>query len=110
MFFTSRYYIDIIEEICLVKFEWNEDKNKLNRQKHGIWFEEAESVFTDPNHIFFLDREHSDHEDRYIVIGYGSCNRLLIVVHAYSDVTEKIRIISVRKATKMERKYYEKRI
>ncbi len=95
----------------MVRFEWDEIKNKTNRKKHGVWFEEAQQVFNDPNIRFFADGAHSDHkEDRYVVIGYSSETRLLVVVHCYRGADERVRIISARRATKKERLLYEERI
>jgi uncharacterized DUF497 family protein len=94
----------------LIRCEWDEEKNKLNRKKHGVWFEEATAVFADPHHRYFLDKEHSDHEDRYVVIGHSSAARLLVVIHTYREPLELVRIISARKATKKERLFYEKGI
>jgi uncharacterized protein len=96
--------------VPLVRFEWNEYKNRLNRKKHGIWFEEATQVFGDPHNRFFLDNAHSDHEERYVVVGHTCEGRLLVVIHCYRKSNEVIRIISARKATKKERKFYEKGI
>jgi len=64
-----------------MKFEWNEKKNKSNRKKHGIWFEEAQTVFDDVHGRLFLDSEHSNDEDRFIIVGYSSTSRLLVVIH-----------------------------
>ncbi len=94
----------------MLKFEWDETKNKLNRNKHGIWFEEAQSVFDDVIGRVFHDPEHSNEEDRFVVIGMSSTARLLIVAHCYRDSDSIIRIISARKATKKEAKFYEKGI
>ena len=94
----------------MVRFEWDEKKNQDNRKKHGVWFEEATQVFNDPHHRFFSDEDHSEHEERYLIIGHSSKERILIVIHAYRDVDQVVRIISARKATKKERRFYEKRI
>ncbi len=94
----------------MIEFDWDEDKNKANRKKHGIWFEEARSVFDDFNGRLILDSEHSDHEDRFILSGYNSSSKLLVVVLCHREQDSVIRIISARKATKKERVYYEKRI
>ena len=91
-----------------LKFEWDEAKNKTNRQKHGIWFEEAISVFDDTHGRLFLDD--SADEDRYVLIGLGRHSGALVVVHCYGEDESIIRIISARKATRNERAYYEKRI
>ena len=92
----------------MLAFEWDEAKNKLNRRKHGIWFEEAQTCFDDASGRLFLDPEHS--EDRFILIAFSSTARLLIVVHCYRKSESVVRIISARKTTKRERSKYEKRV
>jgi len=94
----------------MLRFEWDENKNTINRQKHGVWFEEATVVFDDPNGRLFIDPEHSQQEQRFVLLGYGSRQRLLIVVHCYRESDDVVRIISARKATKKERLFYEERI
>ena len=91
----------------MLRFEWDERKNRGNRTKHGVWFEEAQSVFDDPNARLFADPEHSEEEDRFILLGLGSETRPLVVVHCYRESDSMIRIISVRKATKKEIRFYE---
>jgi len=93
-----------------VIFEWDEVKNRENRKKHGIWFEEAQTAFGDINARVFFDEKHSEIEDRFILLGMSSASRILIVVHCYRRSNDTIRIISARKVTKKERKAYEKRI
>lgn len=90
-----------------IKFEWDEFKNRTNRQKHEIWFEEVKSIFENPHHRYFADNDHSDDGPRFIDLGYSSSSRILVVVHCYKADDETIRIISARKATKKEKKYYE---
>lgn len=94
----------------MLEFDWGEEKNKANRKKHGIWFEEAQSVFDDVHGRLFLDFEHSDHEDRFVLIGHSSTSKLLVIVHCHRDSDSVIRIISARNATKKERVFYEKGI
>jgi len=94
----------------VLQFEWDEVKNKRNRSKHGVWFEEAQSVFDDPASRVFLDPKHSDEEDRFLILGISSAARLLVVVHCYRKSDSVIRIISARKATKKEAKFYEEGI
>lgn len=94
----------------LSRFEWDEAKNKRNRSKHGIWFEEARSVFDDPKGRLFLDPDHSDDEDRFVILGMSSSRRLLVVVHCYRKSDLVIRIISARKATAKEGSFYEEGI
>jgi uncharacterized DUF497 family protein len=94
----------------MIKFAWDESKNTSNRKKHGIWFEEAQTVFDDIRGRLFLDSSHSDEEDRFILLGYSSLGRLLIVIHCHRESGSIVRIISARKALKKERLFYEERI
>ena len=94
----------------MFRFEWDEKKNRSNRRKHGVWFEEAQSAFRDPNGRVFYDPEHSEEEDRFILIGVSSTARPLVVVHCYKESDSVIRIISARKATKKEHIFYEEGI
>ena len=93
----------------MIRFEWDERKNKANRKKHGIWFEETQQLFDDPNAIRYYDLAHSDKEDRFILLGQSGSGRLLVVVHCERG-DNLIRIISARKATKKEERAYEKGI
>lgn len=93
----------------MLQFEWDEKKNKSNQKKHGIWFEEAQQVFDDSNALRFYDATHSDDEDRFLMLGESEPNRVLLVVFC-ERVDSVIRIISARKATKKEKKEYEKGI
>lgn len=86
-------------------FEWNPEKAEANLKKHGVSFEEAETVFSDPLSLTVPDPLHSDEENRFIITGYSDKQRQLIVVH--TDRNDKIRIISARTATTGERKKYE---
>jgi len=100
-----------LDKIYIVlRFEWDETKNKRNRTKHGVWFEEAQSVFDDPRSRFFYDSEHSEAEDRYLIIGMSAATRILVVAHCYRKGDSLVRIISARKATKKEAAFYEKGI
>lgn len=94
----------------MLAFEWDEIKNKRNRAKHGVWFEEARTIFDDPKSQVFHDPEHSDEEDRFLILGMSSATRVLVVVHCYRESNSLIRIISARKATKKEVKFYEEGI
>jgi hypothetical protein len=87
-------------------FEWDENKNIVNIKKHGIGFAEASSVFYDDNAILFDDPDHSDDEERFLLIGMSISTRVLIVSHCYRSKEDVIRIISARKATKSEANYY----
>ncbi len=87
-----------------MNFEWDDAKAAINRRKHGVSFEEASSVFNDPNVLLFFDEQHSDSEDRYLAIGMSDKSRVLVVSHTYRG--KAIRIISARKATPSEARQY----
>ncbi len=91
-----------------ITFQWDEQKNKINQQKHGISFAEAESVFFDDYALQFWDEEHSQEEERFLLLGIRSKMRILIVVHCFREEDSIIRIISARKATKNESKEYRR--
>lgn len=91
-----------------MKFEWNDNKNKSNIQKHGVSFEEAKSVFYDDFAIQFYDEEHSQKEDRFLMLGMSSQSRLLLICHCERDEGNAIRIISARKATQKESTHYSR--
>lgn len=91
-----------------IRFEWDETKNQINKVKHGIGFEEAQTVFYDDNAIMFDDPEHSMEEERFLILGITKHENLCIVSHCYRDKDEVIRIISARKATKNETKVYHR--
>jgi uncharacterized DUF497 family protein len=91
-----------------MRFEWDETKNHLNIKKHGISFEEAQTVFLDDDAIRFYDPDHSEDEDRFIMLGISFKLRALIVCHCYRESDRVIRIISARKATRTEIKQYER--
>ena len=91
-----------------IKFEWDENKNRINQNKHGISFEEAKTVFFDEEALVIDDPEHSEQEERFIILGLSSKPRLLVVCHCYRASETVIRIISARKATKTESGYYER--
>ena len=92
-----------------LKFEWDENKNSINKTKHNVSFEEAKTVFYDEYALVIDDPEHSVDEDRFIILGFSAQAKLLVVCHCYRQSDMVIRIISARKATKNESKYYEKR-
>jgi uncharacterized DUF497 family protein len=99
---ASLLALDIIE---MPVFEWDEKKEKSNFRKHGINFNEGESVFYDLHSLTISDPDHSIEEHRFIDIGTSNKNRVLVV--NYTERENRIRIISVRKATNAERKMYE---
>jgi len=89
-----------------LRFEWDEEKNRVNQRKHGIRFEEAQTAFFDEDALAFDDPDHSDDEERFLLLGLSSMLRVLVVVHCLRDRGDTIRIISARKATKTEREAY----
>lgn len=89
-----------------IKFEWDENKNRINQKKHGISFDEAKTVFYDEEALVIDDPEHSEEEDRFIILGLSSRANLLVVCHCCRDSDTIIRIISARKATRTETDYY----
>jgi uncharacterized DUF497 family protein len=92
-----------------MRFDRNPDKNKSNIKKNGVDFEEAETVFQDEMALELFDEEHSEDEDRYIIIGISSKTRELMVCHCYRNGGDVIRIISARRATKNEIALYERK-
>jgi hypothetical protein len=89
-----------------MRFAWDGAKAEENRRKHGISFEEAATIFADENARMKHDPDHSQEEDRFLLLGFSAKLRLLIVCHAYRENDEVIRIISARKATPNERRQY----
>jgi uncharacterized protein len=90
-----------------LRFSWDARKAAANLKDHGVSFEEAKTIFSDEYARLISDPDHSDEEDRYILLGYSIRLRLLVVVHCYRGNEESIRIISARKATKHEQQQYE---
>ena len=91
-----------------MNYEWNLIKERLNIAKHGIDFEEAKSVFADEFALVLFDEDHSNDEERFLILGMSQKERILLVVHYYRE-NDTIRIISSRKATKNETKQYKER-
>jgi len=89
-----------------IKFQWDKNKARINQKKHGVSFEEAESVFYDECALEFFDEEHSSKEERFLMLGLSVKLRVLVACHCIKEKGGVIRIISVRKATKKESKYY----
>jgi uncharacterized DUF497 family protein len=89
-----------------IHFAWDETKNKTNKKKHGVAFEEAQTVFFDESAMEFFDSEHSRDEDRFILLGQSFSLRTLTACHCFRDNGDVIRIISARKATAKERGKY----
>ena len=91
----------------MIKFEWNPAKAASNLKKHGVSFEEAQTVFYDEFAVQFYDEPNSEDEDRFLMLGMSSGAHLLLVCHCARDGGDIIRIISARKATKQESSHYE---
>lgn len=91
----------------MIRFEWDENKNTINKRKHKISFEEAQTVFYDAEALVIPDPEHSQDEERFIILGMSSRADLLVVCHCYRESETVIRIISARKATRNEAAQYQ---
>jgi len=91
----------------MIEFEWNPSKAISNKKKHNVSFEEAQSVFYDDFAVQFYDRENSETEDRFLMLGLSNESKLLLVCHCEKEEGNIIRIISARKATKNESKLYQ---
>jgi uncharacterized DUF497 family protein len=89
-----------------MKFEWDPAKAASNAKKHKVTFEVAKTVFYDDFAVQFFDEEHSDAEERFLLLGMSSDARLLLVCHCEREGGDVIRIISARKATETEAQYY----
>ena len=87
-------------------FEWDANKSITNQKKHHISFEEAQTVFYDERALVIDDPEHSEEEERFIILGMSAKANLLIVCHCCREEESIIRIISARKATKTESAFY----
>jgi len=92
-----------------IHFDWDPAKNAINIRKHKVSFEEASTVFLDEGALLIADPDHSDEEDRFILLGLSSTLRLLIVCHCYRSKGGVIRIISAQKADRKERQEYLRR-
>lgn len=90
----------------MIKFEWDSAKATANFRKHGISFEEAQSVFYDEFAVQFFDEAHSIGEERFLLLGMSTNEHLLLVCHCEREADSIIRIISARKATRTERTFY----
>jgi uncharacterized protein len=92
-----------------IVFTWRQEKNLYNFKEHKIWFEEAKTVFFDDEALLLSDPEHSEEEDRFLMLGLSAATRIIIVSHCYRSNDEEIRIISARKADREERNQYLQR-
>jgi uncharacterized DUF497 family protein len=91
-----------------IAFEWDEAKNKANVKKHGVSFEEAESVFVDEYALLIADPDHSENEDRFVLLGLSVKLRLLLVCHCFEVDDGLIRVISCRRAKRKEMALYRR--
>jgi len=89
-----------------IRFEWDERKDRENKRKHGVSFEEAQSVFLDEHALRFYDPDHSADEDRFLMLGMSYQLRVLVVCHCFRADDDVIRIISARKANRTEEVAY----
>ena len=94
----------------MIRFEWDDNKNKTNIEKHGISFEEAVTVFEDDEALIIVDDAHSQKEERFVLIGFSYKTNLLVVCHCYREKDSTIRIISSRKANRQESEEYAKKL
>lgn len=92
-----------------MEFIWDKEKASANIKKHNVSFEEAETVFEDAQALRIFDPDHSDTEDRFLLLGLSAMLKMLVVCHCYRENNETIRIISARKATKNETRAYGRR-
>ena len=90
----------------MFSFEWDERKNEINKAKHKVSFEEAQTVFYDDRALVIDDPEHSQEEERFIILGMSARANLLVVCHCCRASDTVIRIISARKATRTESMHY----
>jgi len=92
-----------------LRCEWDESKNRSNKRKHGVSFEEAVTVFSDEHALLIDDPEHSEAEERFVLLGLSAALRTLVVCHCSRGKSDVIRIISARRATTHERARYNQR-
>ena len=92
-----------------MRFEWDTIKEKANRRKHGISFDEAQTVFFDEHAIQFFDPDHSDDEDRFIMLGMSFKLRVIVVCHCFRESETVVRLFSARRAEKSEEREYWRR-
>ncbi len=87
-------------------FEWDRRKAQANLTKHGVSFEEAQSVFLDDRAVVIADPDHSDDEDRFVILGLSAMQKAVVVCHCHREGDDVIRLISARRATRRERAFY----
>ena len=92
-----------------LRFVWDPAKARSNARKHGVTFDEAQTVFLDERALLLSDPDHSDDEDRFVLMGSSARLRILVVCHCYRESASEIRLISARKANSIERRQYRER-
>jgi hypothetical protein len=92
-----------------LRFAWDKNKARQNKRVHGVTFEEASTVFSDEHAMLIDDPDHSEDEDRFVLLGLSSMLRTLVVCHCYRKDGDVIRIISARKSSRKERDLYNRR-
>lgn len=92
-----------------IRFDWDQRKSRTNESKHGVSFREAQSVFYDESALLIPDPDHSQDEDRFVLLGVSAIARVLIVCHCYRESNEIVRIISARRANRTEQASYRRR-
>jgi uncharacterized DUF497 family protein len=92
-----------------LRFEWDARKDAANQRKHGVSFKEASTVFADEDALLIADPDHSDEEERFVLLGLSSELRALVVCHCYREADETVRIVSARRANKREERQYADR-
>jgi uncharacterized DUF497 family protein len=105
----EHYIVCIGRAVGDLRFVWDERKSATNARKHGVAFAEAETVFLDDEALLIADPDHSDDEDRFVLLGLSARLRTLVVCHCYREEDSTIRIISARKANRHERAIYAQR-
>ena len=104
------YDVGILRLVPALRFTWDPQKSATNKRKHGVTFDEARTVFADDHGLLIDDPDHSDEEDRFILLGMSSTARVLVVCHCYRGDDDVIRIISARRASSSERATYTERV
>ena len=92
-----------------IRFTWDARKAAANAEKHGVTFEEAQTAFADERGLLIDDPDHSAEEERFIMLGRSAFLRLIVVVHCYRQADDEIRIISARRANRVETEAYTTR-
>ena len=92
-----------------LRFDWDPKKDRDNQRDHKVAFEEAKTAFADEHGLLMADPDHSEDEDRFLLLGLSAKLRLLVVCHTYREEDEVIRLISARTADRSERNQYSRR-